>query len=95
MYELNFFLILLTNLPILFFYNFIIKKLNFLTLVMVQENQKRSLPLIGGFLLLYNILIFQIINLNFFLSDINRYFSSTRELFAFYLGLLFCFSGRV
>ncbi len=94
MYELNFFLILLINLPILFFYNFIIKKLNFFdSSDGSRKFQKDPIPLIGGFLLLYNILIFQIINLNFFFeSDINRYFSSTRELFAFYLGLLFCFS---
>ena len=94
MYELNFFLILLINLPILFFYNFLIKKLNFFdSSDGSRKFQKDPIPLIGGFLLLYNILIFQIINLNFFFeSDINRYFSSTRELFAFYLGLLFCFS---
>ena len=94
MYELNFFLILLINLPILFFYNSITKKLNFYDFGDGSRKfQKNPIPLIGGFLLIYNILIFQIISLNYFFeSDINEYFSNTRELFAFYLGLLFCFS---
>ena len=93
MYELIFFLILLANLPIIFFYNFITKKLNFYDFGDGSRKfQKKPIPLIGGFLLIYNILVFQIISLNYvFESDINEHFSNTRELFAFYLGLLFCF----
>lgn len=93
MHEFNFFLILLINLPILFFYNSITKKLNFFDLSDGSRKfQEKPVPLIGGFLLIYNILVFQILSLNdVFGYDINEYFSNTRELFGFYLGLLFCF----
>ncbi len=94
MHELIIFLILFINLPIIFFYNSITKKLNIYdSSDGSRKFQKKPIPLIGGFLIIYNILIFEIISLNFvFESDINGYFSNTRELFAFYLGLLFCFS---
>ena len=93
MYELNIFFILLINLPILFFYNFITKKLNLYDLSDGSRKfQAKPVPLIGGFLLIYNILIFQILSLaNVIGYDYSEYFTNTRELSAFYFGLLFCF----
>ena len=87
MHELNFFLIFLINLPILFFYNTITKKLNFYDLSDGSRKfQEKPVPLLGGFLIIYNILLFHILSLNHdFGNDFNEYFSNTRELFAFYL----------
>ena len=94
MYELDIFFVLLINLPILFFYKLITKKLNLYDLSDGSRKfQEKPVPLVGGVLLIYNILIFQILSLvNVVGNEYNEYFSSTRELFAFYLGLLFCFS---
>ena len=93
MYELDIFFVLLINLPILFFYKLITKKLNLYDLSDGSRKfQEKPVPLVGGVLLIYNILIFQILSLvNVVGNEYNEYFSSTRELFAFYFGLLSCF----
>tara|TARA_B100000795_G_C22800587_1_gene441694 strand:+ start:456 stop:1466 length:1011 start_codon:yes stop_codon:yes gene_type:complete len=93
MYESVSLIILLINLPVLFFYNFITKKINLYD----HNDGKRKfhitpIPLIGGFLLIYNILIFIIFDYNIdFKENIHEYFFNTRESVAFFSGIIFCF----
>ena len=86
---LIFLIFLISNLPIYFFLDFIIRKLNFFD----YNNTKRKIhtspvSLLGGSLIFYNIVLLFMFNA-FFSFDLfnSNFFNSNREYFAFFLGL--------
>ncbi|MDB4192962.1 undecaprenyl/decaprenyl-phosphate alpha-N-acetylglucosaminyl 1-phosphate transferase [Candidatus Pelagibacter sp.] len=93
MHEIIFIIFVLINLPILLFYKVITNKIKLYDYKDGKRKfQKKPVPLIGGFLLIYNILAFTIFDLNTeYHQIIYGYFSNTREYFSFFVGLSLCF----
>ena len=93
MYEKIVVIFFIANIPILFFYDFINKKIKLYDYNDGKRKfQKNPVPLIGGLLLIYNILLFVLLDYQIdFEKPIYEYFSNTREYFAFFVGLTFCF----
>lgn len=88
MYEKSLLLFIIINIPIVIFYQKIIRKLNiFDTADGIRKLHKKDIPLFGGSLIVYNIFAFYIID--YFIginSEIN--FLSTREHFSFFGGII-------
>ena len=93
MYEKIVVIFFIANIPILFFYDFINKRIKLYDYNDGRRKfQKNPVPLIGGLLLIYNILLFVLVDYQIdFEKPIYEYFSNTREYFAFFIGLIFCF----
>ena len=91
MHEKLILIFILINLPIVIFYNKITNIINIIDYRDdVRKFHKNNVPLFGGILLTYNIIIFSIIDYSIGLNPINI-FSNTREQFSFFWGLLMCF----
>jgi len=87
------FLFILLNLPFFFFFKNIAKFINIYDAADgIRKFQKKSIPLIGGFILIYNIVSFFI--LDFFLElkifD-EKFIFSKREFFSLYIGSILFF----
>ena len=84
---------ILINIPIIFFFNLLEKKINLFDMPdKVRKFQKKPVALFGGLILIYNFIIINIINLDnnlFLYSEI--YFSDSRQFFSFFFGILSCF----
>ena len=96
MYEKIIIIFLLINIPIFIFYNSITKKINLYDYGDKKRKfQKKPVPLMGGLLLIYNLITFSIIS-QFVDFKINYYynFGNTREYFSFFGGsILFTLVG--
>jgi len=93
MHEITLLIFILVNLPVLFFYKEITKKLSLYDYKDgTRKFQKNPVPLTGGILLIYNILVFTI--LNFSMNPEQNFYGNafdTREYFSFFVGLIMCF----
>ena len=94
MYEITLLIFILINLPVLFFYKEITEKLSLYDYKDGKRKfQKNPVPLTGGILLIYNILVFTIFNFN--MNPEQNFYGNafdTREYFSFFVGLIMCFS---
>lgn len=84
---------ILINFPIIFFFNFLEKNINLFDQPdKIRKFQKKPIALYGGLILIYNLLIFYILNIS---SNLNLYseiyFANSREYFSFFFGLSLCF----
>ena len=90
MYEKIILVFLLINIPVVVFYNPITKKINLYDYGdQKRKFQKTPVALIGGLLLIYNLIFFSIISqfIDFKINyDYN--FTNTREYFSFFGGLI-------
>jgi UDP-GlcNAc:undecaprenyl-phosphate/decaprenyl-phosphate GlcNAc-1-phosphate transferase len=88
MYEKTLVLFILANIPIIFYYNKLVK---FIKINDIPDNirkfQAKETPLFGGILIIYNLFI--LFTLDYFI-DLNplNYFLSSREYFVFFIGVL-------
>lgn len=91
MSEVIFLLILIINIPIVIFYRTITKIICINDRAdNVRKLHKTDIPLFGGILITFNIIIFSILDFFLNLNLINELYS-TREYFSFYLGIIFYF----
>ncbi len=91
MYEKVIILFLIINLPIILFYNKIVNKVNIFDYADgIRKLHKNKVPLFGGILIIYNVVIFSFFN-EFLEINIDYFFLNTREYFSFYVGLVFIF----
>ena len=93
MYNYIIIISIIINFPIIYFFNFLEKNINIFDKPdKIRKFQKKPIALYGGLILIYNLFVFNILNLT---SDINLYseiyFTNTREYFSFFFGLLLCF----
>ena len=85
------YLFIILNIPIICFYDQINLKINIFDKAdNIRKLHSQNVPLFGGILILYNFLLFIIIDLKFNLKD-EIYFIYTKEYFAFFFGLVSCF----
>ena len=90
MYEKILIIFLVINLPLVFFFEPITKKINLFDHGDNKRKfQKKPVALIGGILIVYNIFFFNIIDF-FFIKEItkNLNFTSNREYFSLFFGLI-------
>ena len=91
MYEKTILLFILVNIPIICFYNQLVKFININDIPdKARKLQKKEVPLFGGILIIYNLIVFFLIDY-FFILNPYKYFFNTREHFAFFAGILSCF----
>ena len=93
MYENIIIIFLIFNLPIFLFYKFITRKINLYDRGdNIRKFHKKPVPLIGGSLLIYNLIMFSFISCFIDLKLNYSYnFINTREYFSFYAGLILFF----
>jgi len=88
MYEKILLLFIAINIPIVFFYNQLVKFININDIPdNIRKFQKKRVPLFGGILIFYNLFIFFFIDYFFNLNPY-EYFFDTREYFVFFFGTL-------
>tara|TARA_B110000027_G_scaffold30750_1_gene33916 strand:+ start:119 stop:1141 length:1023 start_codon:yes stop_codon:yes gene_type:complete len=88
MYEKIILLFIIINIPIVFFYKYLVNLINIYDYGDgIRKLQKRPIALIGGFILIYNLSIFFIIN-TFTILNFYQYFFYTKEYFTFYVGTI-------
>ena len=88
MYEKILLLFIAINIPIIFFYNQLVKFININDIPdNIRKFQKKRVPLFGGILIFYNLFIFFFIDYFFNLNPY-EYFFDTREYFVFLFGFL-------
>ena len=91
MYEKTILLFILVNIPIICFYNQLVKFININDIPdKARKLQKKEVPLFGGILIIYNLIVFFLIDY-FFILNPYKYFFNTREHFVFFAGILSCF----
>ena len=91
MYEKIILLFVIINIPVVYFYKDLTRIINIYDLGDgIRKFQKRPIALMGGFLIVYNLAIFFIIN-SFSTIKFYQYFFYTKEYFSFYFGILSCF----
>ena len=84
-------LFLVLNIPIVFFYNKINSIINIFDKAdNIRKLHSQNVPIFGGILILYNFLLFILIDIVFNLKQEN-YFIYTKEYFPFFFGLIFFF----
>lgn len=93
MHSYLFIISIIINFPIIYFFNILEKNINLFDKPdKIRKFQKKPIALYGGLILIYNLLVFNILN---FTVDLNLYseiyFTNTREYFSFFFGLLLCF----
>ena len=87
MYEKTLLLFIIINIPIVFFYNQLVKFINIYDIPdNIRKLQKKRVPRFGGILIIYN-LFFYIFLDYFFNLNSYEYFFNTREYFAFFFGI--------
>ena len=96
MININFnliFLFILLNLPFFFLFRNITKFINIYDSADgIRKFQKKSIPLIGGFIIIYNIITFSIFSFFLELKILDEKFDfSNRELFSLYIGSILFF----
>ncbi|MDC0608760.1 undecaprenyl/decaprenyl-phosphate alpha-N-acetylglucosaminyl 1-phosphate transferase [Candidatus Pelagibacter ubique] len=88
MHEKILLLFIIINIPIVFFYNQLVKFININDIPdNIRKFQKKKVPLFGGILIYYNLFIFFFID-HFFNLNPYEYFLDTREYFVFFFGIL-------
>ena len=91
MYKENIILFILINIPIIFFYDKLVKYINLYdTPDNYRKLHKKPVPLVGGILIIYNLSIFFFLDY-FFNINPYSYYSDTRETFVFFGGIIGCF----
>ena len=91
MYEKILLFFIAINIPIVLFYKQLVKFIDINdTPDTVRKFQKNIIPLFGGILIVYNLIIFFIIDF-FFNLNAYTYFFNTREYFVFFAGIFGCF----
>ena len=87
------FLFILLNLPFFFLFKNIAKIINIFDAADgIRKFQKKSIPLIGGFILIYNLLSFFILDFFFELKIFDEKFTfSNKEFFSLYIGSILFF----
>lgn len=91
MHEKLIIIFIIINLPIIIFYRQVTNKINIFDYHDgVRKLHKKKVPLFGGILLIYNIVLFSLIDY-FFNLNLSNHFLNTREYVSFFGGLLMCF----
>ena len=92
MYEKISLIFVLINLPIVFFYNYLIKFINIYDKAdNIRKFHKNKVALSGGIFLIYNFSIFFVLDFLFFNYELLNLDFDTREFFSLYLGLILFF----
>jgi UDP-GlcNAc:undecaprenyl-phosphate/decaprenyl-phosphate GlcNAc-1-phosphate transferase len=92
MYEKIFILFVIVNTPIVLFYKQLVQFIDINDAPdKVRKLQKDIVPLFGGILIVYNLIIFFVTDIFFNLNN-DEYFFNTREYFVFFTGIFGCFS---
>ena len=87
MYEKTLLLFIIINIPIVFFYNQLVKFINIYDIPdNIRKLQKKRVPLFGGILIIYNLFFYIFLDYFFDLNSY-EYFFDTREYFAFFFGI--------
>jgi UDP-N-acetylmuramyl pentapeptide phosphotransferase/UDP-N-acetylglucosamine-1-phosphate transferase len=87
MYEKTLLLFIIINIPIVFFYNQLVKFINIYDIPdNIRKLQKKRVPLFGGILIIYNLFFYIFLDYFFDLNSY-EYLFNTREYFVFFFGI--------